>query len=75
MLIIYIGVKIRYILIVDGKNLIVMFNKIYGMGVIGDVIVIFLSVLGGIFGSIVGGFVGFGFNGFRSCCKEFIIVV
>ncbi|HHQ2338380.1 TPA: hypothetical protein ACSPFR_000999 [Enterococcus faecium] len=73
--IIYIDVKIRYTSTADGKNLIAMFNKTYGMGAIGDAIAIFSSALGGIPGSIVGGFVGLGFNGFRSRCKESITAV
>ena len=73
--IIYIGVKIKYTSKADGNKLMGVFNQSYGMGAIGDAIGIFSSALGGLPGSIVGGFVSLGFNGFRNRCKEGVAAV
>lgn len=45
------------------------------MGTVGNAVAIFSGALGGIPGSIVGGFVGLGFNGFRNRCKEAISAI
>lgn len=73
--IIYIGVKIKYTSKADGNHLISVFNQSYGMGTLGDAIAIFSGALGGLPGAVVGGFVGLGFNGFRSRCKEGVAAI
>ena len=68
--VIYVGIKIKYTSKADGNKVISVLNQSYGMGTVGDAVAIFSGALGGIPGAIVGAFVGGGFKGFRSRCKE-----
>lgn len=70
--VIFIGIKMKYTSRSDGKELISVLNESYGMGTVGDAVAILSGAFGGFPGAIVGGFVGLGFKGFRSRCKEAI---